>query len=212
MNTQAMKQALRQSIIAARQKLAVADHDAFSRAIIKSIMQLDAYRQAKTVLAYMSFGAEFATGAWVRQALQDGKQVLLPRVNSSSRQLELFQVADLQQDVAPGKWDIPEPLPEHCRSVDDLERIDFILLPGVAFARDGSRLGYGGGFYDKLLARMTPDGRNALPQRPALVAAAFSMQLVTEIPQEATDRKVEWLITENEVIHCGAEKKRLSNL
>jgi len=212
MSKQAMKQALRQSIIAARQKLAVADHDAFSRAIIKSIMQLDAYRQAKTVLAYMSFGAEFATGAWVRQALQDGKQVLLPRVNSSSRQLELFQVADLQQDVAPGKWDIPEPLPEHCRSVDDLERIDFILLPGVAFARDGSRLGYGGGFYDKLLARMTPDGRNALPQRPALVAAAFSMQLVTEIPQEATDRKVEWLITENEVIHCGAEKKRLSNL
>jgi len=207
MNTQAMKQALRQSIIAARQKLAVADHDAFSRAIIKSIMQLDAYRQAKTVLAYMSFGAEFATGAWVQLALQDGKQVLLPRVNSSSRQLELFQVADLQQDVAPGKWDIPEPLPEHCRSVDDLERIDFILLPGVAFARDGSRLGYGGGFYDKLLARMTPDGRNALPQRPALVAAAFSMQLVTEIPQEATDRKVEWLITENEVIHCGAEKK-----
>jgi 5-formyltetrahydrofolate cyclo-ligase len=212
MSKQAMKQALRQSIIAARQKLAVADHDAFSRAIIKSIMQLDAYREAKTVLAYMSFGAEFATGAWVRQALQDGKQVLLPRVNSSSRQLELFQVADLQQDVAPGKWDIPEPLPEHCRSVDDLERIDFILLPGVAFARDGSRLGYGGGFYDKLLARMTPDGRNALPQRPALVAAAFSMQLVTEIPQEATDRKVEWLITENEVIHCGAEKKRLSNL
>jgi 5-formyltetrahydrofolate cyclo-ligase len=212
MSKQAMKQALRQSIIAARQKLAVADHDAFSRAIIKSIMQLDAYREAKTVLAYMSFGAEFATGAWVQLALQDGKQVLLPRVNSSSRQLELFQVADLQQDVAPGKWDIPEPLPEHCRSVDDLERIDFILLPGVAFARDGSRLGYGGGFYDKLLARMTPDGRNALPQRPALVAAAFSMQLVTEIPQEATDRKVEWLITENEVIHCGAEKKRLSNL
>jgi 5-formyltetrahydrofolate cyclo-ligase len=223
MNMQAMKQALRQSIIAARQKLAVADHDAFSRAIIKSIMQLDAYQRAKTVLAYMSFGAEFATGAWVRQALQDGKQVLLPRVNSSSRQLELFQVADLRQDVAPGKWDIPEPIPERCRRVDELERIDFILLPGVAFARDGSRLGYGGGFYDKLLERICPDvlpppegeGASAANRaqqtvRPVLVAAAFAMQLVKEIPQEATDRRVDWLITENEVIACGAERLRQS--
>lgn len=239
MSKQAMKQALRQSIIAARQKLAVAEHDAFSLAIIKSIMQLDEYRRAKTVLAYMSFGAEFATAAWVQQALQDGKQVLLPRVNSSSKQLELFQVADLQQDVAPGKWDIPEPLPQRCRRVDDSERIDFILLPGVAFARDGSRLGYGGGFYDKLLERICPDAHRQIPHPnpppagdllagscplrsgsaveegvkagyPLLVAAAFSMQLVAEIPQEATDRKVDWLLTENEVIDCSAERMRLS--
>jgi 5-formyltetrahydrofolate cyclo-ligase len=216
MNKQAMKQALRQSIIAARQKMAVADHDLFSRAIIKSIMRLDVYRRAKTVLAYMSFGAEFATEAWVQQALQDGKQVLLPRVNSSSRQLELFQVTDLQQDVAPGKWDIPEPLQDRCRKVDDSEQIDFILLPGVAFARDGSRLGYGGGFYDKLLERICPDAHSWLPhpnpppggegaktKQTVLAAAAFSMQLVKEIPQEATDRKVDWLITEDEVIDCG---------
>ena len=207
MTAQAMKQTLRQSIIAARQKLAVADHDAFGRAIIKSIMQLDAYKWAKTVLAYMSFGAEFATTAWVQQALQDGKQILLPRVNGSTKQLELFQVADLQQDVAPGKWDIPEPLPERCRRVGDSERIDFILLPGVAFARDGSRLGYGGGFYDKLLERIDPASGD---HHPVLAAAAFSMQLVAEIPQEATDRKVDWLITENEVIDCGAERLRQS--
>lgn len=230
MNKQAMKQALRQSIIAARQKLAVADHDAFSRAIIKRIMQLDAYKSAKTVLAYMSFGAEFETSAWVQQALQDGKQVLLPRVNSSTKQLELFQVADLQQDVAPGLWNIPEPLPERCRRVDDLEQIDFILLPGVAFARDGSRLGYGGGFYDKLLERICPvvlpaprcalptpppeserllaghRGERAKAGCPILAAAAFSMQLVEDIPQEATDRKVEWLLTESEVIHCSTEQ------
>ena len=208
MSTQTMKQALRQSIIAARQKLALAERDEFSRVIVKRIMQLDAYKRAKTVLAYMSFGAEFASGAWVQQALQDGKQVLLPRVNSSTKQLELFQVADLQRDIAPGKWDIPEPQPQRCRKADDSERIDFILLPGVAFSRDGSRLGYGGGFYDKLLARIAPDSGD---RHPALVAAAFSLQLVKEIPQEATDRKVDWLLTENEVINCSAEQNRLSD-
>jgi 5-formyltetrahydrofolate cyclo-ligase len=203
-----MKQALRQSIIAARQKMTVTERDEFSRVILKRIMQLDAYKRAKMVLAYMSFGAEFASGAWVQQALQDGKQVFLPRVNDSTKQLELFQLVDLQQDIAPGKWDIPEPLPERCRRVDDSERIDFILLPGVAFARDGSRLGYGGGYYDKLLARIAPDSGD---RHPALVAAAFSIQLVKNIPQETTDRKVEWLITESEVLDCGTEQNRFSD-
>ena len=203
MTTQTMKQSLRQSIIAARQKMAADERAEYSRGITLRILSLPSYKESGTVLGYMSFGAEFASAAWVQQALQDGKQVLLPRVNSTTKQLELFQVVDLQQDVAPGRWDIPEPLSARCRKVDGLERVDFILLPGVAFGRDGSRLGYGGGFYDKLLARIAPVSGD---RHPALVAAAFSMQLVKKVPQEATDRKVAWLITENEVIDCGVNE------
>ncbi len=199
MKPQSMKHTLRQSIIAARQNLTAVDRAAFSRAITARLITLKAYQSASAVLGYMSFGAEFGSEVWVQQALQDGKQVLLPKVNSSSKQLDLYQVNDLQQDLAAGAWDIPEPIADRCARVDTLEQIDFILLPGVAFARDGSRLGYGGGFYDKLLARI--DSGN-----PALVAAAFSMQLVESIPQEATDRKVAWLVTENEVIDCGTER------
>jgi 5-formyltetrahydrofolate cyclo-ligase len=200
MTTQAMKQSLRQSIIAARQKMAAAERVEYSREIVLGILNLPSYKEACTVLAYMSFGAEFDTSTWVRQALQDGKQVLLPKVNSSTKQLELYRLKNLQQDLAPGLWGIPEPLAERCDRVDELAIIEFILLPGVAFTRDGARLGYGGGFYDKLLARISLREGN-----PTLVAAAFAMQLVKDIPQEATDRKVEWLLTENEVIHCSAE-------
>jgi len=200
MNTQAMKQGLRQSIIAARQKMAVAGRAEFGNVITTRLVDLKEYQRAQVVLGYMSFGAEFATMAWVKRALHDGKQVLLPKVNKSTKQLELYQVSNLQQDVAPGLWDIPEPLPERCAKVEELETVDFILLPGVAFARDGSRLGYGGGFYDKLLARM--------PHQPVLVAAAFAMQLAPGIPQETTDRKVDWLLTEQEVIDCAAERKK----
>lgn len=221
MNKQMMKLGLRQSIIAARQNMAAAGRIECSREITRKLLDLPSFQTAETVLGYMSFGAEFETGAWVQQALLDGKQVLLPRVNSDSKQLELFQVVDLQQDVAPGKWDIPEPLPQRCRRVEDSEQIDFILLPGVAFARDGSRLGYGGGFYDKLLERIClntqrglphpsppPAGEGAETRQTALVAAAFSMQLADDIPQEITDRKVEWLITELEVIDCVSARTR----
>ncbi len=195
MNIQARKQALRQSIIASRSQLTEAERAEMSGAIAARIAELDAYRTAVTVLGYMNFGAEFAAEILVRQALHDGKQVLLPKVNRDTRQLDVYRIADPARDIAPGLWDIREPLVERCDKVDELSSIDFILLPGVAFGRDGARLGYGGGFYDKLLARMT--------LQPTLVAAAFALQVVEDIPQEATDRKVQWLITEQETIRCA---------
>lgn len=195
MDVQARKQALRQSIIAARSNMADAERARLSGEIAQRLAGLEAYRTAATILAYMNFGAEFAATLFVQQALHDGKQVLLPKVNRETKQLDVFRVTNLARDVAPGIWEIPEPLAGRCEKVTDLSSIGFILLPGVAFGRDGVRLGYGGGFYDKLLAR--------LPHQPVLVAAAFAMQVVEHIPQEATDRKVGWLVTEQETIRCG---------
>ena len=167
----------------------------FSKLIAARITQLEAYRAASTVLTYMNFGAEFAAEIFVRQALREDKQVLLPKVNRDTKLLDVYRVTDLAQDVAPGLWDIPEPIIERCTKVDELTSVDFILLPGVAFGRDGARLGYGGGFYDKLLAQLS--------RKPTLVAAAFTLQVVEDIPLEATDCKVQWLITEQETIHCS---------
>ena len=195
MTVQGLKQALRQSIIAAREKLPVPDRLRLSRVVIGSVCELTAYRQAQTVLWYLNFGAELAAELWVQQAIADGKRVLLPRVNQASKHLDLYRVRDLQHDVAPGSWGIREPVIERCIKEDALGTVDLILLPGVAFTREGVRLGYGGGYYDKLLAR--------LPHRPVLVAAAFALQIVPEIPQERTDRNVGWLVTENETIRCN---------
>ncbi|MBI4808545.1 MAG: 5-formyltetrahydrofolate cyclo-ligase [Nitrosomonadales bacterium] len=195
MNIQARKQALRQSIIAAREKLAVPENLRLSRAVIGAVCDLPGYKQAQTVLGYLNFGAELTAELWVVQALADGKRVLLPRVNRASKHLDLYKVQDLRHDVAPGSWGIREPVAERCVKEEALGTVDLILLPGVAFTREGGRLGYGGGFYDKLLARM--------PHRPMLVAGAFALQVVQEIPLESTDHKVEWLVTENETIHCN---------
>lgn len=191
-----MKQAIRQRIIAARLQMAEQERARLGRAIAARIAGLESFRTASTVLAYLNFGAEFAAEGLVQRALQEGKHVLLPKVNRATNELDVYRVADLQHDVVPGLWDIREPLVERCAKVGALDAVDFILLPGVAFGRDGARLGYGGGFYDKLLAH--------LEHNPVLVAGAYAMQIVEGIPQEATDRKVEWLVTENETIHCAA--------
>ena len=97
-------------------------------------------------------------------------------------------------------WGIREPIVERCERLATLNEVEFALLPGVAFARNGARLGYGGGYYDKLLGRHMRNGAHP----PVLAAAAFALQIVEQIPQEKTDVKVEWIITEQETIACSA--------
>ena len=193
-NIQARKQALRQRIIAARDELTPTLQARLSKEIVRQLCSLAAYRTARIVLGYLNFGSELQSELWVRQALTDGKQVLLPRVNKAGRHLELFRIENLDNDVAPGAYGIREPIPERCRHFDAPGEIDLILLPGVAFDRTGGRLGYGGGFFDKLLAH--------LPRRPVLIAGAFALQVIDEIPQESTDHRVDWLVTEHETIRC----------
>lgn len=190
------KQALRKRNIALREQLPADTRAAHSATITERLLQLPEYRQADTVLGYMNFGAEFASELWVARVLAEGKRLILPKVNHHTNHLDLYRVDDLETQLAQGLWGIREPIVERCTRVFAPNEVEFALLPGVAFTRKGARLGYGGGFYDKLLAGMT--------KRPILAAACFSLQIVEHLPQEATDVKVDLLATEQELISCSA--------
>jgi 5-formyltetrahydrofolate cyclo-ligase len=103
------------------------------------------------------------------------------------RHLVLHQVGDIDRDTRPGRWGIREPDPARCPAIDPLE-VDLVLLPGVAFDRRGGRLGYGAGFYDRLLTRLRTDC--------VRVAGAFSLQVVAEVPLEPHDQRFQCLVTE----------------
>ncbi|HEU0188483.1 MAG TPA: 5-formyltetrahydrofolate cyclo-ligase [Gallionella sp.] len=199
-NFTAVKQQIRKQVIAAREQLPAVTRAAHSAAIIEWLLQLPEYRQADTVLGYMNFGAEFASGLWVEHVLANGKRLALPKVNHHTNLLDLYWVEDTENQLEEGLWGIREPVVERCERLASLNEVEFALLPGVAFARDGARLGYGRGFYDKLLAR--PNGT----RHPVLAAAAFALQIVEQIPLEPTDVKVEWIITEQETIACSVNE------
>ena len=181
------KSALRKQIITARDALPpLARRDLCAR-ITLQLLDLDAYRNARCVLAYMSFGSEFDTTAIVNDALARGKQLCLPRIDRDTHGLALHHIENIAHDLQNGVWGIREPRAD-CPPAD-LDGIDFVLLPGVAFTPRCERLGYGGGFYDRLIPRFT--------QRPPLVAAAFALQICDQIPLDANDRRVDVVITEN---------------
>ena len=210
------KSSIRKNTLTLREQLSPEMHAAHSKAIAERLLQLPEYRQAGAVLGYMNFGAEFASEVWIRQVLAARKKLALPRVNHHTSQLDLFWVEDLENQLATGLWGIREPIVERCERVITLNEVEFALLPGVAFSKNGARLGYGGGFYDKLLIKQlairlgeqTTLAKSLdmahMTHRPTLAAAAFELQIMERIPQEVTDVKVEWIITEQRTINCSA--------
>ena len=142
-------------------------------------------------LGYASFGSELDTRPLLRAVLASGRVLALPRIDRAARRLVLHQVRDLGTELRPGVWGISEPDPERCRPVMPGE-IDFVLVPGLAFDPEGGRVGYGAGYYDRLLG--------GWPEPlPLLVAAAFELQVVPAVPVLATDHRVDLVVTESRI-------------
>jgi 5-formyltetrahydrofolate cyclo-ligase len=180
------KKALRAQILVARDALSADAQRTCATQITRQLLELDAYRNASCVLAYMSFGSEFDTGALVADALAHGKRLCLPRVDRTTQNIEIHHVENLERDLQANSWGIREPRVDCARA--DLDKIDFVLVPGVAFTPRCERMGYGRGYYDRLIARFA--------QRPPLVAAAFELQVRDAIPLTARDQRVDIVITE----------------
>lgn len=189
MSVQDAKVELRKAIIARRVSLSLPVRQTANRAISKQVLALGGFHDAQTVLAYMSFAAEFSSTEIVRATLDRDKVLVLPKISVTERQLDLFRVCDLDADLIPGTWGILEPNPERCAKITT-EEIDFVLVPGVAFDSGCNRLGYGGGYYDRLLEDLGPFA--------TLVAGAFSVQMVERIPLEAHDIALDLIVTEDQ--------------
>jgi 5-formyltetrahydrofolate cyclo-ligase len=184
------KRALRVRMIATRDALDPTYRATASRSICARVEALPSFAAARVVLVTLPFGSEWDTRPLARAALASGKTLVVPRVNGATRMLELHAIGDVTADVKPGYQGIPEPLPTLPRI--DAATIDWVLVPGVAFNPDGRRLGYGGGYYDRLMILLRP----ATPR----VAGAFDAQIAERIPAASHDLSVDLIVTESRTL------------
>lgn len=187
------KRALRERVVTLREALPAADRDAAARAIAARILALPALAAAHTVLLTLPFRSEWDTRILVAGALAAGKSVALPRVDRALRMLALHSIRDPRSDVEPGYRGIPEPR-AGCPVVAP-GAIEWVLVPGVAFDATGGRLGYGGGFYDRLLPLLSA----GVPR----VAGALELQVVDRVPAAPHDCRVDTIVTELRTITIG---------
>ena len=139
----------------------------------------EAYQNAKTIYGYLPYNQEVRTVAMLEKALADGKKVAVPKCYGE--EMRFIYMEDLSK-VEKGYAGIPEPIADEPVADDPTA---LVLMPGLAFDREGHRIGYGGGFYDKFLA--------GEPNHPT-VALCYAFQMVEKIEPEEYDIPVDCVI------------------
>jgi 5-formyltetrahydrofolate cyclo-ligase len=180
-----LKKTLRKEVLAARDGLLPEQRTAKSREIEERLFSLPEFKAAHVLMFFASFRSEVETGPMIRRALASGKRVILPKVRG--KELALYEIHDFDRDVTPGAWGIPEPAAATTAQLGD---IDLVIMPGAAFDERGNRVGYGAGFYDKLLPAF----------RKTTIALAFEAQIVPQVPADRHDVPVSMIVTEKRII------------
>lgn len=186
------KSRIRQDVLRKRDSLDPDIRKAKDSLIKEQLFSLAEFQQAPVLFFFSSFRSEVSTSAQIAEALSLGKRVILPSVDSLNKELRLYEIKQLSE-LSAGYMGIPEPAVAEERE-RDINDVTLVIMPGAAFDPKGNRLGYGGGYYDRLLSRL----RRRIP----LVALAYEEQLVDSLPSGPHDIRVHMIVTDQRVIHC----------
>lgn len=179
------KAQLRQMMILQRLALSEQEHAIQSIATCQRIKNHRAWLGAHSILFYMPIKREVSIEPLMQEAWNAGKDVFVPRCLPDSRELKIVKLISLDQLIT-GTWGIREPL-ETLPGVDPYI-LDLILVPGVAFDRKGGRLGYGGGYYDRFLAKCHPNAIRLAPH--------FRLQLLPKLDHCRHDQLMHLLVND----------------
>lgn len=181
----ARKDALRRTFLAYRQSLSAEEKSALDALIAERVLRDPAYLSAQTVFCYVSLPQEIDTAAILADARHRGKRIAVPRCRPHG-QMEFYSISS-RDELKPGIFGIPEPTDECslCLPVKD----DLCIVPCLAADRNGSRLGYGGGYYDRYLS--------AHPMHT--ICLCYSACLVDALVTESFDVPIERIMTDKEV-------------
>ena len=157
-----------------------------SRAVRQRLYRLPVWRRAKTLLCYVAIDGEVETRPLLARALAEGKRVAVPVVPLGSHRIAAVEIEDVRRDLR-FRGPLGAPEPTHRNGRIPLEQLELVLVPGVAFDRQGRRLGRGGGHFDRFLARIPP----GIPR----IGLAFRFQVVEQLPSESHDQPVWRVIT-----------------
>lgn len=181
---------IRKEFLAKRNALGSEERARQSALIRQRLFGHLSWRNASTILCYVSFGSEVETHTLIQETLRFKKRIVVPlhdpnKIGTPLSELKRFS------ELGPNHRGVLQVPPESYRIVDPA-RIELALLPGIAFDRHGGRVGFGGGYFDRLLPSMT---------HAFCVGLAFESQIVHDpLPLESHDMRMHALVTEKAVI------------
>jgi 5-formyltetrahydrofolate cyclo-ligase len=157
-----------------------------SKKIQDRLKQVDVFKKAKKIACYYPIGSEVLTQDIMQEILGNGIEVFLPKVVGDNLS---FRKIDGLKDLEKGTFGIMEPK-ENCQEVKEM---DVVVVPAIGITKNGIRLGYGYGYYDRFLS--TSNAKT--------ITLTYSKQLVKSIPFSEKDVKIDWIVTEEKFIETS---------
>ncbi len=186
------KTILRNKILEKKSLLSKKEIKEKSEIITKTLLDSDFYKEAKRIMTFVSMEKEVDTHPLIQEIISHNKSIVVPITLNKTKELllsELFSLSELEVR----DFNIEVPKPEFTRLIEP-KSVDLILVPGLAFAKDGHRVGYGGGYYDRFLEKID----KSVPK----IGLAFDLQIVDNVPVEPFDIGVDFIISEKRIISC----------
>ncbi|MDU1910905.1 5-formyltetrahydrofolate cyclo-ligase [Fusobacterium sp.] len=176
------KKSIRNCIREKRELLPSFEVKETSEKITKALLKSRYFREAQIIMSYMSFRNEIDTHEINEALIKAGKKLLLPRTAGK----EKMEAVEYGRGFQKGAMGIEEPIGDKYTG-----KIDLIVVPGIAFDKDGNRIGFGRGYYDRFLGNY-PDS--------VKISIAYDFQLVEKIENEEHDKKVDIIFLKNSMI------------
>lgn len=188
-----MKKEIRKKILELKDKLPIETIQDKSNTIFNQLNRTEFYTKANNVMLYVSFGSEVMTRPIIDDLLNKGKRVFIPVTVPETKALVVSELKNYDNDLVVGHFGVMEPKEEALRPVDP-NILDLVIVPGVVFDIEGYRIGYGGGYYDRFIPRLS--------NKTITISLAFHMQLIDTVPTSEYDKAVDYIITEKQFIKC----------
>ena len=165
-----------------------------SNMIVNNFLETDFYNNSDKIFVYVSYKNEVQTHLLIKKMLEENKDVYVPDPDPETKEMEAVLIEQFN-DLTKGAYGILEPSNSDFKI--DPSLLDIIIVPGLVFSLKGFRIGYGGGFYDRFLARA--QGNKLDPIKISFVYEEF---LIDKIPINKYDLPVDFLMTEGKIINC----------
>lgn len=179
------KQELRKNILAVRRSMSPEEVATGSTRLAEHLCSWPIYQAAKTIMLYLAMPDEPHLDKVISHALSAGKTICVPHMRETRGLMDAAIIANLD-DLVVGQFNLLTPNPATLKLLDPSE-LDLIIVPGVAFDKDGRRLGMGAGYYDRFLPQAS---------KAELIGAAWAAQILEKVPTDDHDRPVNYLLTE----------------
>lgn len=186
------KKSLRKKVLEERKKLNKHEVDILSKNIISYLVKMKDFKNSKTIMTYLSFKEEVDTFKLIEKMMDLNKNIIITHTDKKEDILIPCKLKDLDESLEKNPFGYFEPKEDTIEEVDPKD-IDLIITPGLAFDKKGNRIGYGGGYYDKLLEK-TP---NAIK-----IAVSYDFQIFSEVPRGKFDIPVDYIVTPTKIIVC----------